>query len=163
MKMISQKKLKEILHYDPITGFFTWKVKIADKISIGQRAGSQRENGYRFIRINKIRYREHRLAYLYMTGTIPTQVDHQDHTPSNNSWDNLAPADYKSNGRNHPKTKRNATGVVGVSLRKDGRYVARIYVKNKHKWLGAFPTLEAAKQCREAANIQYNFHENHGK
>ena len=33
--------------------------------------------------------------------------------------------------------------------------VARIYVNKKHKFLGALSTFEEA-------NIQYNFHQNHG-
>ena len=163
MKTICQNTLKQILHYDPITGIFTWVKKISARVVIGKRAGSKRPNGYRFIRINKIPYREHHLAFLYMLGYLPTlQIDHINHNPSDNSWDNLREATAKENGKNHPKTVRNKTGFVGVSQRPNGKYVARIYVNNKHIFLGAFKTFDEAKVARQEANIQYNFHPNHG-
>ena len=162
MNQICQKTLKEILEYDPITGHFTWIKAIADKIKIGKRAGYQKPNGYRFIRINKKSYREHHLAFVYMLGYLPNIVDHINHNPSDNSWSNLREVTTKENGKNHPKTKRNQTGFVGVSQRPDGKYVARIYVNNKHKFLGSFNTFEEAKAARQQANVNYNFHHNHG-
>ncbi len=162
MNLICQKTLKEILEYDPLTGHFTWIKPIADKIKIGKRAGCLAPSGYRFIRINKKRYREHHLAFLYMSGYLPEMVDHINHNPSDNSWDNLREATIKENGKNHPKTVRNKTGFVGVSQRPDDKYVARIYVNNKHIFLGAFKTFDEAKVARQQANIAYNFHPNHG-
>ena len=162
MSLICQKTLKEILEYDPLTGHFTWIKSIADKIKVGKRAGYLAPSGYRFIRINKKRYREHHLAFLYMSGFLPEMVDHINHNPSDNSWDNLREATTKENGKNHPKTVRNKTGFVGVSQRPDGKYVARIYVNNKHIFLGAFKTFDEAKFARQQANIAYNFHPNHG-
>lgn len=163
MNPISQQRLKEILDYDPQTGHFYWKEKIADKVNIGSIAGSSGDRGVVHITLFKKRYKAHRLAFLWMTGSIPTQVDHIDHNPANNEWKNLRPACYKSNGKNHPKTKRNSTGVVGVSKTPSGNYIARIYAKGKHINLGTYKTLEEAAQARAAANITYDFHPNHGK
>ena len=163
MNPISQKRLKEILDYDQHTGVFTWLEKIADKVVIGSQAGYLRPNGYRCIRLFKRSYREHQLAFMYMLGYFPSQVDHLDHNPSNNTWMNLRAATYVTNGKNHPKTKRNKTGVVGVSQRGDGKFVARVYVNKKHVFLGVFNTISEAEKVREAANIKYTFHNNHGK
>ena len=163
MNPISQTRLKEILDYNPITGIFTWKEKIADKVNVGARAGSLRSDGYRLIRLFGKKYREHQLAFLYMLGYFPPQVDHIDHNQSNNSWINLEESSYEKNGKNHPKTRRNVTGVVGVSQRPDGKYVARIYVNKKHIFLGSFDSLSDAAKAREEANIKYGFHTNHGK
>ena len=163
MNLISQTRLKEVLDYDPVTGIFTWKEKIADKVNVGTRAGSLCSNGYRFIRLFGRRYREHQLAFLYMLGYFPPQVDHIDHNQSNNSWINLEESSYEKNGKNHPKTRRNVTGVVGVSQRPDGKYVARIYANKKHIFLGVFTTIGEATLAREEANLLYGFHTNHGK
>ena len=163
MNLISQTRLKEVLDYNPITGIFTWKEKIADKVTVGARAGSLHPSGYRFIRLFGRRYREHQLAFLYMLGYFPPQVDHADHDQSNNSWINLEESSYEKNGKNHPKTIRNVTGVVGVSQRPDGKYVARIYTNKKHVFLGVFTTIEEATLAREEANLLYGFHANHGK
>ena len=163
MNSICQKVLKDILHYNPLTGIFTWKAKIAGKVSIGQRAGSlNKESGYRFIRIFNKRYREHRLAFLYMQGFMPEQVDHLNHKRDDNSWKNLQESNSTDNGKNHPRTKRNATGVVGVSLREDGKYIARIYVNKKHVFLGVFCDSASAKEARLRANKLHGFKDTHG-
>jgi hypothetical protein len=97
-----------------------------------------------------------------MEGRFVEQVDHSDHDASNNKWNNLVEATYESNGKNHPKTIRNSTGIVGVSQRPDGKYIARVYVERKHKFIGVFPTLEQAAEARRLANIKHGFHPNHG-
>ncbi len=63
--MITQAELKEILHYDPDTGEFTWLVSPAKNVKSGDRAGCLADNGYRHIGINGNTYKEHRLAWLY--------------------------------------------------------------------------------------------------
>lgn len=163
MSPICQKTLKEVLHYDPITGHFTWIKKIADKITVGQLAGYENPAGYRFIRIFGKRYRAHHLAFLYMLGRFPVGcVDHINHIPSDNSWANLREVTQKENCRNQHKTRRNKTGFVGVSQRPDGKFVARIYTNKRHKFLGAFESFEQAVIARKNANVKYNFHQNHG-
>lgn len=161
--MICQNTLKNILDYDPITGIFTWKVKISDKVVVGKRAGSAKPNGYRFIRINKVSYREHHLVYLFILGYLPKgHIDHINHNPSDNSWSNLREVTPQENGKNHPKTKRNKTGFVGVSQKPNGKFIARIYVNKKHIFLGSFETIDLAIKARQKANNLYNFHPNHG-
>ena len=43
------------------------------------------------------------------------------------------------------------------------KYIARIKVNRKHIYLGSYDNLEEAIKARELANINYNFHPNHGK
>lgn len=134
------------------------------KCKKGTKAGSiNKDSGYIFIRIDGVRYRAHRLAFIYMKGYAPAQVDHANHIRHDNRWVNLRESNYADNNKNQPLTKRNKTGVVGVSLRKDGKYVARICVKGNNIFLGAFSALNAAKEARQRANVEYNFHANHGK
>ena len=52
------------------------------------------------------------------------------------------------------KTK-NATGVKGVSIRPNGRYVAKIWFQGKGIHLGTFDTLEEAAQARKEAEDKY--------
>ena len=82
--MITQSKLKQLAKYDPDTGEF---VALVDrgKIKCGQRMGCKNRLGYIQIGILWKRYKAHGLAFLYMTGKYPDEVDHIDGDPSNNS------------------------------------------------------------------------------
>ena len=94
---LTQERLKEVLNYNPETGVFTWKINKGSRTSIDSVAGcfGVKQNGI-LIRINKILYSAHYLAYLYMTGYFPTQrIKHIDGNKNNNRWSNL---DLKKRG-----------------------------------------------------------------
>jgi len=43
------------------------------------------------------------------------------------------------------------------------KYRARIKINSKTIWLGSYDSLEEAVEARHIANINYNFHPNHGR
>ena len=114
--MLTQKQLKEILHYDPETGIFTWLVSPAYNIKAGRIAGGKNNtNSYVYIKIKRQLFSVHRLAHLYMTGTWPKdQVDHVDHIRDNNKWRNLREVTRTENHKNHTLNINNSSGVAGV-------------------------------------------------
>ena len=70
-KLITATQLREILHYDPETGGFTWLVKPRNnRTNIGAVAGTMRGTSGRYIVIDRHGYRESRLAWLYMTRRV---------------------------------------------------------------------------------------------
>lgn len=69
--MISQEELKRLLHYDPETGVFTWRIPTGYRVSEGERAGGLSSTGYLYIGIHGRLYPATRLAWLYMTGSWP--------------------------------------------------------------------------------------------
>jgi len=83
-EMLTRKRLKELLHYDPDTGIFTY-IKGYKK---GMKAGwvesytrSNRTEKRIRIKINGVTYRAARLAHLYMTGKFPSdEIDHFNHS-----------------------------------------------------------------------------------
>ena len=76
--MITQARLKELLTYDPETGYFTRNVNVKGA-NAGERAGTITAKGYIAIGIDRKHYLAHRLAFLYMTGEWPKElVDHKD-------------------------------------------------------------------------------------
>lgn len=163
---MNQDTLKEVLHYDPSTGHFTWKVQHRN-IKIGQIAGATdtTRGGYRRIRVLGRHYSAHKLAWLYMTGYYPSNtIDHIDGNTDNNAWHNLREVTVTENMHNLKKYKNNTTGIAGISYRSDtGKYRARIGVDGKNINLGSYETLEEASAARDAALITHGFHQNHGK
>lgn len=165
MPELTQSRLKELLHYNPDTGAFTWisKSHAYSNDCIGNEAGWYR-GGYLYIGIDNKQPAAHLLAWLYMTGAMPEdQVDHQNHKKDDNRWSNIRAATNKINGRNLPFPARNTSGFVGVTWRKsDKTWQAAIKVDGKSIYLGRFDKKKDAIDAREKANLKYGFHENHG-
>ena len=115
--MITQAQLKELLHYDPETGVFTWNVD-RPHTKAGSEAGYVRPDGYRRLSIFNRHVRAHRLAFFYMTGKWPEhEVDHIDGNPQNNRWCNLRVVNRQTNLQNQRKPRvDNGSGFLGVSL-----------------------------------------------
>jgi hypothetical protein len=113
--MLTQERLKEVLHYDPDTGIWIWLVSDTHRVRVGDRAGGIKETGYRTIGIDGKRYRSARLAVLYMTGKWPKEkVDHENLNKADDSWNNLREATHGENQRNKPARRDNKLGVKGV-------------------------------------------------
>ena len=163
--MITEIRLKELLKYDPINGIFTWKIKGRKKIvgCINQKTG------YLVIRLDNKLYQSHRLAFLYMTGTIPKYVDHIDCNKLNNKWKNLRSATKSQNEMNKPKKITNTTGYKGVVFVKarvhlDNPWKAQITHNRKQISLGYFKTAESASIAyNEAALILFKNYANLNK
>lgn len=161
--MITAAELKSLLKYNQDTGLFTWLVASSNRIRIGDIAGCNKD-GYILIRVNNILYRAHRLAWLYMTGSFPSQhIDHVDHIRSNNRWFNLRDVSQKENSKNMKKSKNNKSGVAGVRWCKKDNYW-RIEVKVDYKLITLGSRRDFFEACclRKSANNLYNFHSNHG-
>ena len=58
---ITQSELKSQLHYNPLTGIFTWLISKSNQISIGDTAGYKNSRGYIRIKINGCKYHLMRL------------------------------------------------------------------------------------------------------
>ena len=69
-KRLTQKRLKELFHYNPTTGIFTWLVNKGNA-RIGYKAGTKKKDGYIQIRIDRKNFLAHRLAWLYNYGYLP--------------------------------------------------------------------------------------------
>lgn len=165
-KELTQGKLKELLNYDPDTGIFTWKVRKAHRVKIGDIAGVvNKDSGYRQIRIDERLYLAHRLAWLYVHGEFPkNETDHINHKRDDNRICNLRDVTQVENFQNKTMNKANKSGFNGILwVEKDKRWCVQIGFNGRTKYLGYFKDIEDAIQCRKEANIKHGYHPNHGK
>lgn len=137
---LTAQRLREVLHYDPETGIFTWRnaSKGTKALAI---AGMVRQDGYRIICIDQRRYRAHWLAWLYVTSSWPnTFIDHKDGLPDNNRIENLRQATPQLNAENQRRARRDSkSGLLGASPHQ-GKWTAHITVAKRHIYLGIFDT-----------------------
>lgn len=155
--MISQHRLKELLHYDPETGRFAWRVNRARLAKAGQRAGTPHyKEGYIRLHLMGRMYQAHSLAVLYVTGEWPEEVDHINGVRDDNRWVNLRIVTRPQNGLNRKIYNTNTSGHKGVNWHvKLGKWRARIQVRGRRIALGCFATKEEASAAYKAAEAEY--------
>jgi len=86
---LTQKRLKELLDYDPKTGIFIWKYA-CDNMKVGSKAGYKAKDGYVYVRIDGKSYFVHRLAWLFVYGYFPKySIDHMNKINDDNRIKNL--------------------------------------------------------------------------
>ena len=154
---ITQEYLKSILDYDPETGIFKWRVRKAHCIQIGDIAGTKDSSGYVIISIDNILYKAHRLAFLYINGWLPEQVDHINvhDSKSDNKICNLRKATESQNQHNRIKYKNNKSGYKGVTWHKaTEKWMAAIKINKKSVYLGLFSDPQEAAEAYKQAAIQ---------
>lgn len=155
---LTQKRLKELLHYEPSTGVFTWKVSPRRNVKAGDQAGYKHCNEYWQIKIERKRYLSHRLAWLYMTGHFPTsEIDHKNCNGFDNKWTNLREATHSQNCANSKTPKNNTSGIKGVSWHKrDKVWQANLSASGSALYLGSFDTKEQAASAYITAAEKYH-------
>lgn len=154
---LTAEKLRELLHYDPEIGIFTWKVRAANRVKVGNLAGCQNNEGYLQISVLSRIYQAHRLAWLYMYGVWPEdQIDHINRIRTDNRISNLREASNKQNNQNRSKQSNNTSGHPGVVWHKQkSKWQAKIKHSYKVIHFGYFNTIEEAVAARKAGELKY--------
>lgn len=150
---ITAERLRELLHYDPETGIFTW---IPDSSTYRNTrlvtAGFIASSGYHIIKISETAFKAHRLAWMYAYGSLPVGViDHINGIKSDNRIANLRDVTSTTNLENQKTAhSNNKLGLLGVTrFRK--RYAAHIRINKILYFLGSFATPELAHAAYLAA------------
>lgn len=142
---MEHEHLKRILSYSKSTGLFTWRVKYSKKVNQGATAGGLNTAGYVVIGIDGVTYYAHRLAWFYVIGEWPHQVDHKNTKKADNRWRNLRLATHQQNILNAKLAKNNTSGRKGVSWHKGAsKWSAYIILDGKKRHLGLHETQQAA-------------------
>lgn len=151
---ISKEYLNELFEYRD--GMIFWKIKTGQaQQKIGDRAGSQKKDGYRNVCINRKLYKEHRVIWFMHYGETDSWIDHKDRNPANNRIENLRLSTPGQNTHNQKMHRRNKSGFKGVSFNKAmSKWHARIYLDRKLNHLGFFDTVQEAHEAYKKAAIE---------
>lgn len=137
-----------------------WNVKHA-----GTFAGVE-TNKYFATCIQAIRYKTHRLIWLWVTGEHAMgEIDHKNGNSLDNSWKNLRVVSHQENSKNRKVPSNNTSGFMGVSWHiHEEKWIA--YGNNsegKYVRIGAFDTKEEAYSARLEFLKQESYYALHGK
>jgi len=143
--MLTQQRLKELLRYEPSSGNFYWRVRRGGNAMPGYRAGSYDTKIKIQIRIDGQTYFAHRLAFLYMKGQWPAEIDHRNRVVDDNRWKNLRECDKPQNQLNRLARKRKTNLPPGCyPLPHGNRYFSTICYRGERFYLGTFATPDGA-------------------
>ena len=155
--MITHERLLELLIYNPETGEFRRR-------KTGKLCGSihTEKNGYKRVEfsVENGLYRVHRLAWFYMTGKWPSNVDHIDMDATNNKWSNLREATKSQNCFNRGPQRNNSSGYKNVFWHKlNKKWSVIIQIQGKLKHFGYYEDLELANlvACKVRDSIEGEF------
>ena len=152
-------RLKDLMYYNPDLGIFTW----LKGVKKGKKAGTRESSGYIKIKIDGKDYKAHRLAFLYMYGFMPDEIDHINHDKTDNRILNIRSVTHAENCKNLKKSKNNTSGLNGISYDKTNNlWRSRITVNGKAIYLGRRRSFFDACCLRKSAENKYGFHKNHG-
>jgi hypothetical protein len=147
--VVTQEYLKRLFEYDSETGLF-YNRSSRGRARAGKVAGSY-TCGYWRIIIDGEKYYAHHLAWLYVYGEWPSEIDHRDGNRSNNKIANLRIATRTENGFN-AKREAGESGLKGAYLDKRSlMWHSKIQIGGRVTWLGSFNTAEEAHKAFMAA------------
>lgn len=149
-ELISHQELLKLLSYNPETGLFHW------------RSGRKRQagtvhpiKGRREINIKKRQYYASRLAWFYVHGYWPIEIDHINRSRGDDRIANLRECSHRQNCANKGLQPNNTSGIRGVTWhRRYKKWQAQIATGGKQLHIGYFTEFDAAVTARRAKAIE---------
>jgi hypothetical protein len=154
---LTQERVLGLFRYDADTGVLTRLSFAGARGLVGEEPGYvNAQSGYRIVMIDGKNYRAHRVAWLWMTGSCPSVIDHINGNRADNRWTNLREATGAMNAQNQRRPRAdNKTGFLGVLPNGTG-FAAQIQANGKSIHLGTFRTPELAHAAYVAAKREHH-------
>jgi len=175
--------IRKLLEYNPATGKLFWRERSTEFFNDGKRSAetacrcwnarhagkeaftADHGDGYRHGRILDRVYFAHRVIWALTHGEWPVdQIDHINGVKDDNRIKNLRAVTHQENSKNQKLRDTNTSGHVGVCWYEQTRkWQARIRVNGRCVHLGYFVRKDDAIDARKAAEVEYDYHPNHGR
>lgn len=169
--------LRKRLRYEPETGKLFWRVAgreefvsqrswtVWNKRYSGKEVGRVSARGYLVVVLRGKSLASHRVAWAIHTGAWPqNQIDHINGLRTDNRFENMRDVTHAENSRNMRMLDRNSSGRVGVFwAAQSKRWNAQIGHNGRRIHLGSFKEFTDAVAAREAGEVEYGYHPNHGR
>lgn len=150
---LTQKRVRELLDYDPETGLLTRKSR-RGSAKAGDVIKSVNSTGYVRLAIDSKQYSAHRVIWLWNYGYFPeNQVDHINRVKGDNRLCNLREVSAACNVQNSCVSTRNSTGVKGVRGCNQGYQASIMTARQRYSLISTRDFTEAvahrlaAEQC----------------
>lgn len=142
----SYQGLRAELLYDAHSGLFRKILTNTAGVYKDRPTGSIQKSGYVSIALFGKSYKAHRLAWFYVHSKWPYHsIDHIDGNKANNAICNLREATQAENLQNMKSSySGSASGLLGVTRAPFGKWMARININGKNRYLGHFQSPKAA-------------------
>jgi hypothetical protein len=157
MRLPTIDVIKEFLSYDVETGEFYRAKTTSFNAQKGMKAGYPDARGYVRICIKNKKYLAHRLAWVYMTGEDPgnLEVDHINRNKSDNRFENLRLVSDCANSINCGMRNNNTSGFRGVYWDKQmKKWASQIRHKGRKISLGYHKNIEDARDAYDKAALE---------
>jgi len=159
--MLTAEEARRLFDYDPDTGRLIWRVTLCNRAVSGRVASTKNDSGYLMVKVQGRAYRQHRVAWLIMTGSWPAEeIDHINGDRSDNRLCNLREATRVQNAQNTARPRNATNDRRGVIWHKRAKkWVAQISVDGITRYLGTYSDLEQASQVYqdEAKKLRLDF------
>lgn len=172
-EMPELKLFRKLVSYDRKTGIFLWKERPDSMFPAKRHAGmwnkrfsgkqafcTKSHNGYLYGALFESNYSTHRLAWYYVYGEVPDEVDHINGDRTDNRIANLRDVSRKENCKNAKRRAKSLSGAVGVSW---DPVNSKWHVRVGKKHIGRFRDFDEAVSARKAAQQELGYHKNHGR
>lgn len=101
---VTPEYVRDVLDYNPETGEMFWKVKVAMRTLVGERAGYVHANGVRVVKLKNHAYQCSRVAWMHFYGEEPAgRVRHKNNDRADHSIKNLVLESEFAKDRHHDR------------------------------------------------------------
>lgn len=162
--MLTQELVNKLFIYDHLSGELSWRTS-GRGTNNGTDAGWESDKGYLMVWTRGRAYGVHRIAFLYYHGYLPEFIDHINGVKDDNRIKNLRGCTKSQNARNSNLSKRNTSGIKGVSWNRYAReWSTHIMHKGVSYNLGLFLDKETAGQILRIKRLElHGEFANHGQ